>query len=161
MCWDFDNDLNDDVSRLLCEDDTVETPTTPTNEGYRDNGDAEPHIPEPDYDMSDQDNDNNIYSNGGDNNGGTATLRRRGRSVRSNTDTERKKKKTVSFIMNEKEESILFLFDSHLQVIKLPCFFASLAHFLFISSSFPSSIVSQNMFIHLLNRIVHFKITKE
>ena len=84
----------------------METPTTPTNEGYRDNGDGEPHIPEPDYDLSDQDNDHNIYSNG-DSNGSTATLRRRGRSVRSNTDTERKKKKTVSFIMNEELANII------------------------------------------------------
>ena len=60
-------------------EEAAETPTTPTNEG------AGPHIPEPDYDMSDVDNvdqgDNQSYS--GSESGSwrdtTATLRRNAR----------------------------------------------------------------------------------
>ena len=86
----------------------METPTTPTNEGYRDTGDVEPHIPEPDYDMSDVDTGEATENHHNDgNNGGTATLRRRGRSVRGANDMERKKKKTVSFIMNEELANII------------------------------------------------------
>ena len=66
-------------------EDAAETPTTPTNEGYRDTTETEPHIPEPDYDMSDVDNvdngDNQSYS--GSESGSwrdtTATLRRNAR----------------------------------------------------------------------------------
>merc|ERR1719312_552597 len=89
-------------------EDAAETPTTPTNEGYRDATETEPHIPEPDYDTSDVDNvdngDKQSYS--GSESGSwrdtTATLRRNARNT-----TDRKKKKTVSFIMNEELANII------------------------------------------------------
>ena len=95
-------------SRFFSEahDDAAETPTTPTNEGYRDTEtETEPHIPEPDYDMSDVDNgDNHSYSGSesGSWRDATATLRRNSRNT-----TDRKKKKTVSFIMNEELANII------------------------------------------------------
>ena len=59
-----------------------------------------PHIPEPDYDVSDV--DNNSYSGSESSWKDTATLRRNQRNER-----ERKKKKTVSFIMNEELANII------------------------------------------------------
>ena len=93
----------DSVSgRLFPEapEETAETPTTPTNEGYRE---CEPHIPEPDYDMSDADNNSYSGSESGSWRDSTATLRRNMR----NNDRDRKKKKTVSFIMNEELANII------------------------------------------------------
>ena len=91
--------------RLFSEnlDESAETPTTPTNEpGYLGGEDHEdtPHIPEPDYDVSDV--DNNSYSGSESSWKDTATLRRNQRNER-----ERKKKKTVSFIMNEELANII------------------------------------------------------
>ena len=93
----------DSVSTRLFPDsqeESAETPTTPTNEGYRE---SEPHIPEPDYDMSDLDNNSYSGSESGSWRDSTATLRRNMR----NNDRDRKKKKTVSFIMNEELANII------------------------------------------------------
>jgi hypothetical protein len=94
------------ISRLFAEnlDESAETPTTPTNDpGYLAGEAAHegtPHIPEPDYDVSDM--DNNSYSGSESSWKDTATLRRNQRNER-----ERKKKKTVSFIMNEELANII------------------------------------------------------
>ena len=96
----------DSVSgRLFPEasEESAETPTTPTNEGYRESG-PEPHIPEPDYDMSDVDNQSYSGSESGSWRDTTATLRR---NMRNTTERDRKKKKTVSFIMNEELANII------------------------------------------------------
>merc|ERR1719219_2064082 len=85
-------------------DDSAETPTTPTNEGHfnqdHNNHESTPHIPEPDYDVSDVDNQS--YSGSESSWRDTATLRRNQRNER-----DRKKKKTVSFIMNEELANII------------------------------------------------------
>ena len=82
--------------------ESAETPTTPTNESVR--GGAEPHIPEPDYDMSDADNQSYSGSESGSWRDATATLRRK---MRNTKERDRKKKKTVSFIMNEELANII------------------------------------------------------
>ena len=89
---------------MFPEDDSAETPTTPTN-----GGPDIPHIPEPDYDMSDLETNNengDTQSFSGSETGSwrdaTATLRRNSKNT-----TERKKKKTVSFIMNEELANII------------------------------------------------------
>ena len=89
---------------MFPEDDSAETPTTPTN-----GGPDIPHIPEPDYDMSDLEANNENGDAGsfsGSETGSwreaTATLRRNSKNT-----TERKKKKTVSFIMNEELANII------------------------------------------------------
>eukprot|EP00090_Calanus_glacialis_P037365 TRINITY_DN6425_c0_g1_i1.p1 TRINITY_DN6425_c0_g1~~TRINITY_DN6425_c0_g1_i1.p1 ORF type:complete len:1871 (+),score=328.76 TRINITY_DN6425_c0_g1_i1:592-6204(+) len=92
-------------NRLFSEnlDESAETPTTPTNEGqFNEDGNHEstPHIPEPDYDVSDVDNQS--YSGSESSWRDTATLRRNQRNER-----DRKKKKTVSFIMNEELANII------------------------------------------------------
>ena len=104
---------------MFPEDDSVETPTTPTNgnntlSGLNNSisapGDPDiPHIPEPDYDMSDLEANNENGDAGsfsGSETGSwreaTATLRRNSKNT-----TERKKKKTVSFIMNEELANII------------------------------------------------------
>merc|ERR1719158_2092450 len=100
------DDCPESVStRLFSEnlDESAETPTTPTNEpGYLAGEDHEdtPHIPEPDYDVSDVDNQS--YSGSESSWRDTATLRRNQRNER-----DRKKKKTVSFIMNEELANII------------------------------------------------------
>merc|ERR1719158_2267552 len=100
------DDCPESVStRLFSEnlDESAETPTTPTNEPGFQGGEASedtPHIPEPDYDVSDV--DNNSYSGSESSWRDTATLRRNQRNER-----ERKKKKTVSFIMNEELANII------------------------------------------------------
>merc|ERR1719158_126979 len=100
------DDCPESVStRLFSEnlDESAETPTTPTNEPGFQGGEASeetPHIPEPDYDVSDV--DNNSYSGSESSWKDTATLRRNQRNER-----ERKKKKTVSFIMNEELANII------------------------------------------------------
>jgi len=92
-------------NRLFSEnlDESAETPMTPTNEGYLNqdgNHESTPHIPEPDYDVSDVDNQS--YSGSESSWRDTATLRRNQRNER-----DRKKKKTVSFIMNEELANII------------------------------------------------------
>merc|ERR1712038_1214229 len=84
----------------------IDPDLTPTSDSMRYDG-HQPVIPEPDYDMSDSDyggsssNGNNyycgsdVYNNGYHSNGGREGYASNG------TTLERKKKKTVSFVINE------------------------------------------------------------